>query len=73
MVTLVSVILIIILIAIVSTKAFIEAFVWQGGVVVRLSDSQSRQRDNSGSNPLAAFSKLGEFHSQHVVSIHSAV
>ena len=43
--------------------------VGRGGVVVRTSDFQHRE---PGSNPPAAVSKLGQFRSRHVASVHPA-
>ena len=43
---------------------------YRGGVEVRTSDPQSRE---PGSSPFAAVSKLGQFRSPHIASVHSAV
>ena len=42
-----------------------------GGTVVRTSDSHIQR--NLCSKPLAAVSKVGQFRSIHIASVHSAV
>ena len=44
--------------------------VGHGSVVVGTS---ALSRENPGSNPLAAVSKLWQFHSSHFATVHSAV
>ena len=43
------------------------------GAAAEWSERRSLSRENPGSNPLAAVSKLWQFRSSHVATIHSAV
>ena len=46
---------------------------WRGDAVARWLEYQTLDRENPGSNPLAAVSKLGQFRSPHFASVHAAV
>ena len=47
--------------------------IWWGAMMAQRLERRTLNRENPGSNPLAADSKLWQFRSSHVATAHSAI